>query len=218
MKNFSDNFILKNSISIENQYFMNINSFKILFNFSNIYFIACERYQKMSFRNRCTLVGSNGVINLSIPLKNGRNQKVGFNQVVMANEMDWKRQHLRTIETCYARSPFYEYYKNELDILFQVNDASLFNFNLSIFYWLAKKLKLTAKITVIDLADLSLISGIEIEDNTNRFLPASVITLPVNKTYPQVFDDKLGFVPHLSVIDLLFNLGPEAAEWLKNDI
>ena len=92
---------------IDNQYFGTINYIKILFQFSNIKIEQYESYQKMSFRNRCMVAGSNGVVHLSVPLEKGRGQKELMKDVRISHSANWQVQHWRTIESFYSRSPIF---------------------------------------------------------------------------------------------------------------
>ena len=203
-------------LTIDNQYFGSINYINTLFQFSNIQIEQYESYQKMSFRNRCMVVGSNGVVNLSVPLEKGRNQKQLMKDVRISYSGNWQAQHLRTIESCYSRSPFFEFYRDAVWGLLEKKEIFLLDQNLKILDWLKKVLKLTGSISKTDEYLKNYPAGVV--DLRNRFLPKNQMTEPMGFRYTQVFEDRIGFINNLCILDLLFNCGPEAKTLLRDNI
>src|ERR1700761_5322047 len=107
------------NLIFESQYFAPIIFYKISYNFSDLVFEQCETYQKMSFRNRCQILGAEGVIDLSIPLVGGRATKGLIRDVRIAGDRKWQDQHWKTIVSCYNRSPWFEYYRDGLEELYR---------------------------------------------------------------------------------------------------
>src|SRR5271154_2541688 len=103
----------------EPQYFPATIFYKNLYCCSNIVFDQYESYQKMSFRNRCIIAGANGTITLSIPLQDGRSQKTLMKDVRIAGTGKWQGDHWKSIVSCYNKSPWFEFYKDELQALFK---------------------------------------------------------------------------------------------------
>ena len=95
---------------IEIQYFGCIISFVPAYREKHVVFEQYESYQKMSFRNRCQVLGAGKLINLSVPLLGGRDQKTAITQIKIDYGQDWATQHWRTLESCYNKSPFFIYY------------------------------------------------------------------------------------------------------------
>src|ERR1700722_15070530 len=116
---------------IESHYFSPLIFYKSSFDFTNIKFEQYESFQKMSFRNRCVITGANGNIILSIPLQNGREQKTLMKDVKISEALHWQKGHLKTIESCYNRSPWFEFYKDELHELYSRQFGFLLDWNLS---------------------------------------------------------------------------------------
>jgi len=117
------------------QYFPSIILCKISNKTSNIIFEQYEFYQKMSFRNRCQVAGSQGRINLSIPLAKGRDQRTLMKDVRIAGTYHWQDQHWKTILACYSRSPWFEFYRDELEPLYRKPFTFLLDWNLACFEW-----------------------------------------------------------------------------------
>ncbi|TAE16467.1 MAG: hypothetical protein EAZ47_06775 [Bacteroidetes bacterium] len=200
--------------NIDNEYFINVNSFKKSYNLTNIILNASECYSKMRFWNRCVLASANGYLELTIPLQNGRNQRCELGQVKMVEDGAWRRQHLRAMETCYARSPFWEHYAPELKVLFEVDEVSLFRFNTHILEWLMKKTKCNAKLAVTEGLDRNATEKAELGAESEKLRPNNYKLVEGTKPYIQVFSEKNGFLKNVSTLDLLMNLGPQAANYL----
>lgn len=156
-----------------------------------------ENYQKRSYRNRYDILTSNGKQSLSIPLKKGKNEKQRIDEVLISYDENWPNQHLHAIRSAYGKSPYFEHYfplietllKNRFEKLVELNDASL------------RKLLKTLRLN-IDVA------------YTSTFIPDKHLVIYTEKRYPQVFEYKFDFTKNLSIIDLLFNTGPEATYYL----
>ncbi|MEO7531280.1 MAG: WbqC family protein [Sediminibacterium sp.] len=198
---------------IDNQYFGSIDYIKILFQFSNIEFEQYESYQKMSFRNRCMVAGSNGVVGLSVPLEKGRGQKELMKDVRISHSANWRVQHLRTIESCYSRSPFFEFYRDGVWALLEKEENFLLDQNLKILDWLKKVLKCNGEISLTE--EYQKTYPPEIVDCRNRLVPKNYAQQVNDLRYTQVFEDRIGFAPNLCILDLLFCCGPEAARRLQ---
>ena len=193
-------------IIIENQYFGTINYINTLFQFSNVEIEQYESWQKMSFRNRCMVAGSNGLVHLSVPLESGRSQKGLVKDVRISYSDDWQTRHLRTIESCYNRAPFFEFYRDGVWRLLEKKEAFLFDLNLSILEWLKGVLKVPATITLTDTYQKTLPE--HTLDLRNYSLPKNYQAQPMGFRYTQVFEDRIGFMSNLSILDLLFCSGP----------
>ncbi len=197
------------------QYFGSINYIKILFQFSNIEIEQYESYQKMSFRNRTRIAGSNGLVDLSVPLEQGRSQKRLMKDVRISYADRWQQQHWRTIESCYASAPFFEYYQEGVYRLFQKKETFLLDLDLATLEWVRENLKKDWQVSLTETycKKEELVGAIDLR---GQFSPRSTATSnePCVK-YTQVFEDRIGFQPNLSIIDLLFCCGPGTRELLS---
>jgi len=197
----------------EIQYFPPITFFKT--SYKNIYIVLdqYEKYRKMSFRNRCLVAGANGIISLSVPLRHGRNQHIPVNEVRIDGSADWQGQHWKSIQSAYNRSPFFEYYRDELEKHFQLKTEWLMDWNLECLKWVREKLQWPAEIRLTE--DPVTGPGREKwEDLRDQVLPKNYMNYSPVK-YRQVFEEKTGFLPNLSILDLLFNTGRLAVYLLK---
>lgn len=205
-----------NKLILEYQYFGCVSYINTLFQFSNIEFEVYETFQKMSFRNRMVLAGSNGLVNLSVPLEKGRDQKQLLKDVRISYSLPWQQQHWRTIESCYNRSPFYEYYRDWLEAFYHRRPVFLLDLNREIMTWLVKQLKPGAQLSETE-AFLATYPS-ETADYRNRWLPRHFQDGKTGIRYRQVFEDRIGFQKNLSILDLLFCEGPGARNLLSGNV
>jgi hypothetical protein len=205
----------KSELIIESQYFGSINYINTLFQFSNIYIEQYEAYQKMSFRNRCVVAGSNGLVHLSVPLEKGRNQRQLMKDTRISYSGRWQAEHLRTIESCYSRSPYFEFYRQDVWKLVQKTEAFLLDKNLAILEWLQKVVKLSGAVSLT--AAYHKEYPPEVADHRNQILPKNFQDQPRPLRYTQVFEERIGFQPNLCILDLLFCNGPDIKNALKDN-
>ncbi len=206
--------LVKNyKIVVDNQYFSCVNYYLSLLTHSYIKIEACEYYRKMSFRNRCVVAGSNGLINLSVPLQNGRDQKGMIKEIKIDNWDNWQRQHWHTIFSCYGNSPFFEFYCDEVENLFLKKFDYLFDLNMEMLGWVKKTIKLPGQISLTDTFCKTYPQ--DVDDARNRWLPKNFQLQEKPVKYTQVFEEKIKFQPNLSILDLLFCEGPQTAFILR---
>lgn len=166
-----------------------------------------EHFRKMTYRNRYRISGANNSILLSVPLQDGRNQRIAMEEVKIFNGDRWQTQHWRTLVSVYRRTPFFDHYEDSLMRLFQEQFTSLATFNIATIEWVKKQLKLKLETETTTAFVKEYPEGITDLRNANS-LPG-----PLPKYY-QVFEDRIGFVPDLSILDLLFSEGPAAGKKL----
>lgn len=168
-----------------------------------------ENYHKQSYRNRCTILGSGGPISMTIPVQSGASSQCPITNVLLAPHNDWRKNHWHTICTCYGASPFFEYYAPDLESFFlaPLKSESLFDFNLHLLQTIVELLHLP-----IEVAFTEHYSPEAPNNLTHLLQPKSNWVDPHFSPTPyyQPFRERLGFVPNMSVLDLLFNAGPEA--------
>ncbi len=197
----------------ELQYFPPVTFLTTLYNETYAYLDVYENYRKMSFRNRCVIAGAQGTISLSVPLQDGRNQNLPMNEVLISEIENWQSRHFKSIQSAYNRSPFFEYYQHELSEIYQKPFKLLVDWNLHCLNWVKEKLDWPAEIRFTEKAIPFGANGFE--DRRNIVLPKNYSRWNPVK-YRQVFEERTGFLPNLSVLDLLFNVGKQAGELLRN--
>ena len=166
-----------------------------------------EHFEKMTYRNRYRISGANNSILLSVPLVNGRNQHVRMADVRIHNEDRWQTQHWRTLVSVYKRSPYFDHYEKRLKQLFETSYDQLIDFNRATILWVMQALKLKFEIQETEMYVKEYDAGII----DLRNVKTTSLAIP---KYHQVFEDRIGFLPDLSILDLLFSEGPAMVDWL----
>lgn len=165
-----------------------------------------ENYQKRSYRNRYKILTSQGIEVLSVPLKKGKNHQKPIKEVEISYDEPWNLKHLHSIRSAYGKSPFFDYYYQEVERLLLKNWAFLFDLNTATSEFILSALRLD--ITLVFSKEYKVVPGggdiLYWNDKKDKILPS----------YTQVWSDRFDFVPGLSSLDLLFCTGPEASQYL----
>ena len=193
-------------------YFPTIASFSAILQYE-VNWEIFGNYQKQSLRNRANITNDRGLHSLSVPVigKGNGKDRLPFIEVLIDNSQPWQRTHWRTLQTAYRTSPFFEFYEHALEPLFTKTYTHLLPFNLLTTQTLCECLQVTFP--------EGLTSGFEkkplnCKDHRELISPKPPVSFKL-KAYNQVFIEKHGFITHLSVLDLLFNEGPQAVNLLK---
>ena len=195
---------------IESQYFPCITVSKILSRETHVGVLLYEPFRKMSFQNRCIIPTANGLVGLSVPVVGGRDNKLPMDKVRIDYTQRWQSIHWRTITSAYNRSPFFEFYAHSLEPLFQLQCEFLHEWNEMVFKWLITHLHFSLFVENID----QVTEGHRLEHPlpSNYQRESYVAGLP---EYQQVFQERIGFMPNVSSMDLLFCVGPQSLQLLK---
>ncbi|WP_034258885.1 WbqC family protein [Altibacter lentus] len=170
-----------------------------------------DNYQKQTYRNRTYIAHNNGRLLLNVPVKHatdGNRQKT--KDVVVENDFDWQKQHWRSIQTAYRTSPFFEFYEDELAPFFSEKVAGLQTHNLRIFKVLHDLLGMEVPITTTTEYYRS-----PAQQDLREMVNARREKKYELEPYTQVLEAHHGFLPNLSVLDLLCNEGPNALHYLE---
>ena len=187
---------------------------------SVVYVEACENYQKQSYRNRCHIYAADGVQALNFPVVHeGGTHKLPISEIKVDYSTPWLQQHQRAIVSAYRTSAYFEYYQDELFAIMDSRPEKLFDLNLSILKFFVEKTGLKTDIRLTE--EYSRVPAVEgCQDLREVIHPKRKDTvlhdLGLEKPYFQVFAPKYGFKSDLSVMDLLFNEGPDSILYLKN--
>ena len=206
----------QNGILLSTAYFAPVRYFSKLAVYPEIYIEQHENFIKQTYRNRTVILGANGPIPLIVPVEKGRTQKIKIKDLRIAYDEEWQRNHWRTIFSAYNSSPFFEYYADEIETFFRKKHEFLFDFNWQITKTILEILEIPANLTLTEDFE-------QIPDNCLKFREQispkahRIENDPHFEAHPytQVFSEKFGFVPDLSILDLLFNEGPSAGDILS---
>ncbi|NRD22783.1 WbqC family protein [Winogradskyella litoriviva] len=191
-------------------YFPNIAHFWAIVNADSIHFEVCDNYQKQSFRNRTEIYGANGKLALTVPVTYSQKNRQLSKDVKIANEAQWQVQHLKSLQSAYSMSPFFEFYIDDLMPLFELQFDFILDFNLKCFEFLNNTLQLDIKPIHTSNFEKQPTGKVDLRDLTNRNFKVDSF-----QTYTQVFTEKHGFISNLSILDLIFNEGPNTELYLK---
>jgi len=172
-------------------------------------------YVKQTYRNRCNIAAANGVISLTIPVDKENKEKCLTRDVRISAHDDWQTLHWRTIVSAYNSTPFFEYYQDDFRPFYEKKWNFLFDFNCEIQQKVIELLDIDVNIRFTDeyKTDFSL-NEIDFREAIHPKKKTEDANFSLTPYY-QVFDKKFGFLSNLSIIDLLFNMGNEAAIVLK---
>ena len=170
-----------------------------------------ETYPKQTIRNHCEILGPNGKQTLSIPVNKVNGHNTLTKDIRISNTIPWQRLHLRSIETAYSNSPFFLYYRDAFEFIFTKQFDFLLDLNSRLLEIIFEILRIRKLIELTDhfeknpehMTDLRTLPAIRNLSERSKFPP-----------YTQVFSTRHGFTPDLGIIDLIFNLGPEASDYL----
>ena len=194
---------------------------------SVIYIEACENYQKQSYRNRCRFYAADGVQTLSFPVVHeGGTHKHPVSEVKIDYSTPWLIQHQRAIVSAYRTSAYFEYYQDELFAIMDSRPERLLDLNMSLLRFFVDKIGIKADIRLTSVyspdgtltgPDGEVLDCEDLREVIHPKRPNSILKdLSLEKPYFQVFAPKYGFKEDLSVMDLLFNEGPDSILYLKN--
>ena len=224
-------------------YFPPIEYFALLAKYSVVYMEACENYQKQSYRNRCRILTSNGVEALNVPVvhENGT-FSLPVKEIRVDYSTPWVLRKERAIESAYSSSPFFIYYRDALFDILDSHPATLWELNRRIIDFFCAKIGIAPQIletteylpsSAAGMTGVADVTSAAAENASAGATPAASLPddlrnvihpkrpnsimheLGLERPYWQVFREKFGFIPGLSVMDLLFNEGPESISWLR---
>lgn len=176
-----------------------------------VMFEVHEHFIKQTYRNRCSIYGANGKLNLVIPVQH-TGERAKMKDIRIANEIPWKKIHWRSIESAYRTSSYFEFYEPVFAPYYHKQYEFLLDFNLAL---LKEILKILQMDMIINTSDSYQTEYTGMKDSRNYFSPKNEKHSTEVRPYPQVFSDKYGFIPNLSIVDLIFNAGPGAKSYFN---
>jgi hypothetical protein len=201
------------NILIHPTYFPSISHFAAIVQAEKITFEMEDNFQKQTNRNRTYIYSPNGIQLLNIPVKHSKAAHQKTKDIQIENDFDWQKQHFKSLEAAYRSSPFFEYFEDDLLPIFEKKHQFLMDLNLEVFDLITRCLRM--KINYSTTTEyFHEINPEEVADF--RFLANGKKDNSQFESYTQVFDDKFGFINNLSVLDLVFNEGKFALDYLKS--
>ena len=208
---------------LQTTYFGPIQWYQKLYRYDHCLIEQCDSFQKQTYRNRCVIATANGTQALTVPIENEkgemRNEKCLLRDVRISDHNQWRRVHWNALQSAYSESPFFEYYADDLHPFFEEKYEFLIDFNEAIRQKICELIDIHPHVAYTS----------EYISHSLTFSPSHPLTdfrdvisakhpQPdaeyTPKEYWQVFQHKHGFLPNLSILDLLFNMGPESVFYL----
>lgn len=193
---------------------------------SVIYIETCENYQKQSYRNRCRFYAADGVQTLSFPIVHeGGTHKLPIADIKVDYRKPWLQQHQKAIISAYRTSAYFEYYQDELFAIMDSRPEKLIDLNMALTRFFIEKTGLHIDLRptpdffkdgMVRYPDGTVIGCEDLREKIHPKKTDEILdNLHLNKPYFQVFAHKHGFQSDLSIMDLLFNEGPDSILYLK---
>ena len=227
---------------LSSAYFAPIQWYQKVNRYDEIVLEKHDNFIKQTFRNRCVIAAANGPLALTIPVERpsgGHLSKSLMKDIRISDHDNWRHSHWNALQSAYGESPFFEYYADDLRLFFEKKWTFLFDFNLDICLKTCELIDIEPTISVTDkyiildgqrhdgtagtateTPHAGKADGIIIQDDTRDFRDAIRPKHPLHdgefspRRYYQVYEQKHGFIPNLSILDLLFNMGPESMLYL----
>ena len=192
-------------------YFPNIAYLRHIYEHEHAQVVTNDRYEKQTYRSRVSLVGANGIFNLTVPVIRPNGQMSLVSEVTISEAENWRKDHLKGIESAYRNTPYFEYYWDAVKAIISDEHDSLLSLNIASIHFLLDKMGLSCALTH------GKVSG----GWDYQFFKA--VTDPKKQSfkcrrYIQAFEERHGFVGNLSGLDLLFNEGPNAITILHESL
>lgn len=173
-----------------------------------------ETFQKQTYRNRCVIATTNGLQTLTVPVERSSSNLI--KDIRISNHGNWRHQHWFALMSAYNESPFFDYYQDDFRPFYERQYDFLYDFNMEICHKVCELIDIQPNIketTFYRSVGVKEFRIIDIRSAINPKHPADDADF-VPRRYYQVYERKHGFQANLSILDLLFNMGPESVFWL----
>jgi len=187
------------------EYFMALNKYKF-----DVLIERNEHFPKQTYRNRANIYSPDGILALTVPVVKGSKNHTCIKDVRISYEFNWQRLHWMSLQACYRRSAYFEYYEDDFAPFYENKKTFLFDYNEQLLQLLLKSTKIKSRFSYTETYESGYPELIDMRSSLNPQKKSDID----QKTYFQVFEEKNGFLKNLSIVDLLFNQGPQTANYL----
>ena len=201
------------TITLPSAYAGSTAMYKLMAGASTVYVEIYDNYSRQTYRNRTVIMGANGREALTIPVVKPV-EKTLVKDILINNDKDWQTEHLRAIQTAYNTSPFLEFYIDDLLPFYTRKFKYLADYNMQMTQTICSILGISPELRFTDHYE-------KVLENDYRHLAEKHAQVPEYlylEPYYQVFGRKLGFQPNLTILDLIFNMGPESILFIKKGL
>ena len=210
---------MTDNVLLSTTYFGPIQWYSKLCSYPTVFLEKYEHFVKQTYRNRCLIAATQGVQVLTVPIERGSGEKCLIKDLRISDHGNWRHLHWNALMSAYGESPFFEYYVDDIRPFFEKRWDYLFDFNLEITHVLCELLDIHPHITLTEEflpMEAETIHHTDYDDFRNAIRPKHPMDDPdfTPNKYWQVYQQKLGFLPNMSILDLLFNMGNESIFFL----
>ncbi len=206
------------NVLLVTSYWPNLHYFFYVLNASIIHIEQFDNYSKQSYRNRTQILSANGILNLSIPIKKNKSEKV-INSIEISYKEDWQKNHWRAITSAYKNSPYFDFFEEDLKVFYSNKYNLLIDYNTDQLEFIVKVLKQKKDIQLTKQYERNPESVIDLRTIIHpkqSYLSDKLLANKLDQSYYQTFENKISFTPNLSILDLLFNKGLHTIDYLKS--
>jgi hypothetical protein len=191
-------------------YFSPISQYSEIINSDAVVFEMEDNFQKQSYRNRCYIYNSNGKQLLSIPVKHEvKEARKKTKDTLVENDFSWQDQHFKSLKIAYRTSPFFDFFEDDIAPIFEKKYKYLHDINIDTFLFITDALQLSSDFIKTTEYEVN-----PIQSDSRQLAEIKKQPKTLVDKYIQMFDDKHGFIPNLSILDLLFMEGPNTESYL----
>ncbi|MDO3625483.1 WbqC family protein [Mucilaginibacter sp. BT774] len=169
-----------------------------------------EHFPKQTYRNRANIYSPDGTLTLVVPVVKGSKVHTPVKDVKISYDFQWQRLHWMSLQGCYRRSAYFEYYEDEFALFYEKKETFLFDYNDQLLQLTLKLLKIKATVNYTESYEAEYSA---LADFRQTIHPKKESGFQ-QKPYFQVFEERHGFIKNLSIVDLLFNQGPQSINYL----
>lgn len=192
-------------------YFSPIAQYSAIYKSDNIVFEVEDNFQKQTYRNRSYIYGANGKLALTVPIKHKKTkERKKTKDTMVENDFPWQSQHLKSLKTAYQTSPYFEFFEDDIQKIFTKKYQFLIDLNIDTYLFITDALQINTAYTKTKNYEVQS----SLKDFRNLSLAKKGVTTEMDE-YTQMFDDKYGFIPNLSILDLLFMEGSNTLTFLE---
>ncbi len=204
-------------IILGSAYLAPVSYFAALYSCRKAYIERYDHYMKQTYRNRCVIASADGPLSLTIPVEKSSDGKCAMKDIRVSEHGNWRHVHRNAFVAAYKQSPFFDYYADEFNAFFDRKYEFLYDFNMELTQWLCEQIDIQSELVpTAEYMD----AGEGILDLREAIHPkksaVDMVSFYRPVPYYQVFDSRHGFQPDLSIVDLLFNMGPESLLVLRD--